>query len=194
MAEVTREEFDALRAMVADLAASRNTAANASASPVQASDTSTPSYVWKGEVLDVGGTAGAVLPASANDWSSYFESPTVTKYEFQVPTTSGDFESSAQRGLEGEYRWSLSFFSEAACNVPALITYYTDSVGASVQLVVNGSIVHNADFAGSTIIGEAVTLPIQRGPNRIVLAGNIYLDELALFTGAFLTKGFTRPI
>lgn len=151
-------------------------------------------YTWRGEVLDVGGTAGAVLPASSSDWDSYFDNPTVTKYKFEVPTTSGDFFGTPQRGLEGEYRWSMSFESSTVSEVPALITYYTDSVGASIQLKLNGVIVHNADFAGSTIIGVPITLRVQRGPNRLTLATNIYVDECALYTGAFLTKGFTKPL
>lgn len=174
--------------------------ANRQATPQTATTTpatpATPSaaYKWVGEVLDVGGTAGAVLPTSANSWDSYFDSPTVTKYTFHIPTESGDFMSLAIRGLEGEYRWTLSFESSVQSEVSALFTYYTDSANAKVQLVMNGKIVHNADFAGSTIIGTPVTLPIKQGPNRLSIAGDIYLDEVALYANAFLAKGFTTPL
>ncbi len=60
--------------------------------------------------------------------------------------------------------------------------------------MLNGAIVHNADFAGSTIIGAPVTLPIKQGPNRLIIAGDIYLDEVALYANAFLAKGFTTPL
>lgn len=151
-------------------------------------------YRWRGEMLDVGGTAGAVLPTSANGWSTYFDFPSVTKYLFETPTDSGDFFAQPIRGLEGEYRYSLSFESDVPCSVSALFTYYTDSVSAKVQLVVNGTLVHNADFAGSTIIGEPVTLKIQPGPNRIVIGADIYCDEIALYTGGILSRGFTKPL
>lgn len=151
-------------------------------------------YRWRGEMLDVGGTGGAVLPTSANDWSTYFDFPSVTKYLFEMPTDSGDFFAQPIRGLEGEYRWSLSFTSDVPCSVSGLFSYYTDSVSAKVQLLVNGVLVHNADFAGSTIIGEPVTLKIQQGPNRIVIGGDIYCDEIALYTGGMLARGFTDPL
>lgn len=151
-------------------------------------------YRWRSEMLDVGGTAGAVLPASAGDWSTYFDFPSVPKYLFELPTDSGDFFAQPIRGLEGEYRWTLSFVSDVPCTVSALFTYYTDSVAAKVQLVVNGTIVHNADFAGSTIIGELVSMKIQAGPNRISIGGDIYCDEIALYTGGMLSRGFTKPL
>ena len=151
-------------------------------------------YRWRSEMLDVGGTAGAVLPASAGDWSTYFDFPSVTKYLFDLPTDSGDFFAQPMRGLEGEYRWTLSFVSDVPCTVSAMFTYYTDSVSAKVQLVVNGTIVHNADFAGSTIIGELVSMKIQAGPNRISIGGDIYCDEIALYTGGMLSRGFTKPL
>lgn len=151
-------------------------------------------YTWRGEMLDVGGIGGAVLPTSATDWDSYFDNPSVNKYLFQLPTMSGDFYGTPQRGLEGEYRWSLSFESATVSEVPAFITYYTDSPAASVQVKLNGAVVHAAEFAGSTIIGELITLRVGRGPNRLTIATDIFVDEIALYTGAFLTKGLTRPL
>ncbi len=145
-------------------------------------------------MLDVGGTAGAVLPTSTNDWSTFFDFTSVPEYLFDLPTDSGDFFAQPMRGLEGEYRWTLSFVSDVPCTVSALFTYYTDSVAAKVQLVVNGTIVHNADFAGSTIIGELVSMKIQAGPNRISIGGDIYCDEIALYTGGMLSRGFTKPL
>jgi hypothetical protein len=149
-------------------------------------------------MLDVGGTGGATITAagltSANDWSSFFDYPSSPKYLFDLPTDSGDFFAQPMRGLEGEYRWTLSFVSDVPCTVSAMFTYYTDSVSAKVQLVVNGTIVHNADFAGSTIIGELVSMKIQAGPNRISISGDIYCDEIALYTGGMLSRGFTKPL
>ena len=183
----TKSELETLKGIISDVAArQQETVSRTVAAEVAPSS---GGFKWVTEVLDVGGVS--VLPTSANDWSSYFDSPTVTKYTSNLDTASGDLTPSSARGLEGEYRWSLSFNSSVSCTMPVLLSYYTDSVAAKIQMMVNGAIVHNANFAGSTIIGTPLTISIKRGPNRITVAGDLFVDEVSLHTNAFLTKGFS---